>query len=112
MRALRGEPPGAACSRPHGGVSSAAVTPEVHTEGGWQTATTRHPVEDKIVQAAVAAALTPIYEAEFLGFGYGFRPKRNQHQAPDALAFGIAFSPERSAVRKWNRLDCTGFVIM
>jgi len=69
-------------------------------------------VEDKIVQAAVAAALTPIYEAEFLSFSYGFRPKRNQHQAPDALAFGIAFSPERSAVRKWNRLDCTGFVIM
>jgi RNA-directed DNA polymerase len=37
----------------------------------------------------VAAALTPIYEAEFLGFSYGFRPKRNQHQALDALAFGI-----------------------
>ena len=35
------------------------------------------------------AILTPIYEAEFLGFSYGFRPKRNQHQALDALAFGI-----------------------
>jgi len=34
----------------------------------------------KIVQAAVVAILTPIYEAEFLGFSYGFRPKRNQHQ--------------------------------
>ena len=32
---------------------------------------------------------TTIYEAEFLGFRYGFRPKRNQHQALDALAFGI-----------------------
>jgi len=46
-------------------------------------------MEDKIVQAAVVAILTPIYEAEFLGFSYGFRPKRNQHQALDALAFGI-----------------------
>ena len=32
---------------------------------------------------------TPIYEAEFLAFSYGFRPKRSQHQALDALAFGI-----------------------
>jgi RNA-directed DNA polymerase len=46
-------------------------------------------LEDKIVQAAVVATLTPIYEAEFLGFSYGFRPGRNQHQALDALAFGI-----------------------
>src|SRR5260370_33209198 len=46
-------------------------------------------IEDKIVQAAVGAILTPIYESEFLGFSYGFRPKRNQHQALDALAFGI-----------------------
>ena len=46
-------------------------------------------LEDKIVQAAMVAILTPIYEAEFLGFSYGFRPKRNQHQALDALAFGI-----------------------
>ena len=46
-------------------------------------------LEDKIVQAAVVAILTPIYEAKFLGFSYGFRPGRNQHQALDALAFGI-----------------------
>jgi RNA-directed DNA polymerase len=46
-------------------------------------------IEDKIVQAAVVTALTPIYESEFLGFSYGFRPKRSQHQALDALAFGI-----------------------
>ena len=36
-------------------------------------------IEDKIVQAAVVTVLTPIYESEFLGFSYGFRPKRNQH---------------------------------
>src|SRR6201988_940966 len=46
-------------------------------------------LEDKIGQAAVVEILTPIYEAEFLGFSYGFRPQRNQHQALDALAFGI-----------------------
>ncbi|MGC1559492.1 MAG: hypothetical protein WA820_06565 [Bradyrhizobium sp.] len=45
-------------------------------------------LEDKIVEAAVVTVLTPIYELEFLGFSYGFRPKRNQHQALDALAFG------------------------
>jgi RNA-directed DNA polymerase len=44
---------------------------------------------DKIVQAAVVMILTPIYEAEFLGFSYGFRPGRGQHDALDALAYGI-----------------------
>src|SRR4030095_5285763 len=47
-------------------------------------------LEDKVVQAAVVAILTPIYEAEFLGFSYGFRPGRGQHDALDALAAGIA----------------------
>ena len=37
----------------------------------------------------MVAILTPIYEAEFLGFSYGFRPGRSQHDALDALAFGI-----------------------
>jgi len=46
-------------------------------------------LEDKIVQHAVVAVLTPIYEAEFLGFSYGFRPGRSQHDALDALAYGI-----------------------
>jgi len=47
-------------------------------------------LEDKIVQKAVAEIiLTPIYEAEFLGFSYGFRPGRGAHQALDALAVGI-----------------------
>jgi RNA-directed DNA polymerase len=41
-------------------------------------------MEDKIVQAAVVMLLTPIYEAEFLGFSYGFRPRRSQHDALDA----------------------------
>jgi RNA-directed DNA polymerase len=46
-------------------------------------------LEDKIVQMAVVAILTPIYASEFLGFSYGFRPGRSQHDALDALAYGI-----------------------
>lgn len=46
-------------------------------------------LEDKLVQQAVVAILTPIYEAQFLGFSYGFRPGRSQHDALDALAYGI-----------------------
>ena len=47
-------------------------------------------LEDKIVQKAVAETiLTPIYEAQFLGFSYGFRPGRGAHDALDALAVGI-----------------------
>ena len=47
-------------------------------------------IEDKIVQKAVTEMiLTPIYEAEFLGFSYGFRPGRGAHDALDALAVGI-----------------------
>ena len=48
-------------------------------------------IEDKIVQKVVAEIiLTPIYEAEFLGFSYGFRPGRGAHDALDALAVGIS----------------------
>ena len=47
-------------------------------------------LEDKIVQKAVVDdILTPLYEPEFLGFSYGFRPGRGAHDALDALAFGI-----------------------
>ncbi len=42
-------------------------------------------LEDKIVQRAAVAVLNTIYEADFLGFSYGFRPKHSQHQALDAL---------------------------
>jgi RNA-directed DNA polymerase len=46
-------------------------------------------LEDKVLQAAVVLILTPVYEAQFLGFSYGFRPGRGQHDALDALAYGI-----------------------
>ena len=46
-------------------------------------------LEDKIVQRAVAEVLNAIYECDFLGFSYGFRPGRSPHDALDALAVGI-----------------------
>ena len=46
-------------------------------------------LEDKIVQRAVVEVIQAIYEADFLGFSYGFRPGRGPHQALDALAVGI-----------------------
>jgi RNA-directed DNA polymerase len=46
-------------------------------------------LEDKIVQRATLAVLNAIYEQDFLGFSYGFRPSRSQHDALDALATGI-----------------------
>ena len=42
-------------------------------------------LEDKVLQQAVRMILEPIYEADFLGFSYGFRPNRSQHGALDAL---------------------------
>jgi RNA-directed DNA polymerase len=46
-------------------------------------------LEDKIVQHAVVTVLNAIYEEDFLGFSYGFRPGRGQHHALDALWVGI-----------------------
>jgi group II intron reverse transcriptase/maturase len=46
-------------------------------------------LEDKLLQRAVVAVLNAIYEEDFLGFSYGFRPKRSQHDALDALMVGI-----------------------
>jgi len=46
-------------------------------------------LEDKIVQRAVVEVLNAIYEEDFLGFSYGFRPGRSPHDALDALTVGI-----------------------
>jgi group II intron reverse transcriptase/maturase len=46
-------------------------------------------LEDKIVQRAVVEVLNAIYEQDFVGFSYGFRPGRSQHHALDALAAGL-----------------------
>jgi len=47
-------------------------------------------LEDKIVQRATVAVLNAIYEEDFLGFSYGFRPRRSQHDALDAVVVGIS----------------------
>ena len=49
-------------------------------------------LEDKIVQRAVVQVLNAIYEEDFLGLSYGFRPGRGQHDALDALAVGITMT--------------------
>ena len=46
-------------------------------------------LEDKIVQRATVEVLNTIYETDFLGFSYGFRPGRSQHNALDALFVGL-----------------------
>lgn len=62
-------------------------------------------LEDKIVQRAVVEVLNAIWEEDFLGFSYGFRPGRGQHDALDALAVGIA----RRKVRFVLDADIAGF---
>ena len=63
-------------------------------------------LEDKIVQRAVVEVLNAIYETDFLGFSYGFRPGRGQHDALDALAVGI----ENRAVNWILDADIKGFL--
>lgn len=46
-------------------------------------------LEDKVVQQAVVTILNEIYEVDFQGFSYGFRPGRSPHQALDALSVGL-----------------------
>jgi len=46
-------------------------------------------LEDKIVQRAAVKVLSAVYEADFMGFSYGFRPGRGQHDALDALTVGL-----------------------
>ena len=62
-------------------------------------------LEDKIVQQAVVTVLNQINEEDFLGFSYGFRPGRGQHDALDALAVGL----RRKKVNWVLDLDVRGF---
>jgi RNA-directed DNA polymerase len=62
-------------------------------------------LEDKIVQRAVVEVLNAIYEVDFLGFSYGFRPGRSQHQALDALTTAIS----RKKVSWVLEVDIRGF---
>jgi RNA-directed DNA polymerase len=62
-------------------------------------------LEDKIVQRSMVEVLNAIYEVDFLGFSYGFRPERNQHQALDAVVEAI----EGRKVNWVLDLDIRGF---
>jgi RNA-directed DNA polymerase len=62
-------------------------------------------LEDKIVQQAVVTILNEIYEVDFRGFSYGFRPGRSPHQALDALSVGI----QRKRVNWILDADIRGF---
>ena len=62
-------------------------------------------LEDKILQRAVAEVLNAVYEVDFLGFSYGFRPGRGPHDALDALAVGI----EKKKVNWILDADIRGF---
>src|ERR1700721_1547548 len=57
----------------------------IQKEDGRQRPLGVAALEDKVVQQAVVTILNQIYEEDFLGFSYGFRPGRSQHQALDAL---------------------------
>jgi len=62
-------------------------------------------LEDKVVQQAVVTVLNSIYEEDFLGFSYGFRPECSQHKALDALTVGL----RRRKVNWVLDLDVRGF---
>jgi RNA-directed DNA polymerase len=61
----------------------------IQKEDGHQRPLGVAALEDKVVQQAVVTILNQIYEEDFLGFSYGFRPGRSQHDALDALSYAL-----------------------
>src|SRR2546428_3348328 len=61
----------------------------IEKEDGRQRPLAVPAIEDKLVQHAVVTILNQIYEEDFLGFSYGFRPGRSHHQALDALSYAL-----------------------
>jgi RNA-directed DNA polymerase len=82
-------------SRIHRGIYRAQPSKRTYIakENGQSRALGISALEDKIVQQALSEVLNQIYEVDFLGFSYGFRPERSQHQALDALWVGLVEKP-------------------
>ena len=78
-------------ARIHGGAYRPLPSRRVHIDkpDGGRRPLAIASLEDKIVQRATAEVLNAIYEEDFLGFSYGFRPGRGAHHAMDALVVGI-----------------------
>src|SRR6202045_742331 len=78
-------------SRVHRGAFRAIPSRRVYIEkaDGRQRPLGVPAIEDKLVQQAVVTILNQIYEEDFLGFSYGYRPGRSQHQALDALSYAL-----------------------
>jgi group II intron reverse transcriptase/maturase len=72
---------------------------------GQQRALGIAALEDKVVQSSLVEVLNAVYEVDFLGFSYGSRPGRSQHDALDALSVGI----EKSKVNWVLDADIRGF---
>src|SRR6516162_3116500 len=78
-------------SRVHRGAYRALPSRRVYIEkeDGRQRPLGVAALEDQIVQYAVVTILNQIYEEDFLGFSFGFRPGRSQHEALDALSYAL-----------------------